>query len=266
MTNTLASLDQQIADLAEKLRLIERRKSEFVLSTDVPLQLVREEEQALAKLSELRGRRARLQEIPCPYRGLEYFDAEHAANYFGRQAMVQKLVDKVAERNFIAVVGPSGSGKSSLVRAGLIPALKKGGMLFDGTRAPEGSTDWQVHILTPTAHPLEALATELTRDSDSVTTTARLIDDLAQEPRSLALFLSRANSKRHSVLVVDQFEELFTLCRDEFDREAFIDNLLNLVSPDQSKVTLIITLRADFYAHLAQYPELREVVAQQQEL
>jgi WD40 repeat protein len=66
-------------------------------------------------------------------------------------------------------------------------------------------------------------------------------------------------------LVVDQFEELFTLCRDEFEREAFIDNLLNLVSPGQSNTTLILTLRADFYAHLAQYPELRDAVAQRQE-
>jgi hypothetical protein len=76
-------------------------------------------------------------------------------------------------------------------------------------------------------------------------------------------------------LVIDQFEELFTLCRDEFEREAFIDNLLTALAPaplplgeprrGEGNITLIITLRADFYAHLAQYPELREAVAQQQE-
>jgi WD40 repeat protein/class 3 adenylate cyclase len=203
-----------------------------------------------------------------PFKGLQYFEETDSDLFFGRELLTAKLVRRLRETQFLSVViGASGSGKSSLVRAGLIPALKKGDILLDGTKPPEGSTDWQVHILTPTAHPLEALATELTRDSDSVANTARLIDDLAQEPRSLALFLARSrdSAKRHTVLVVDQFEELFTLCRDEFEREAFIDNLLNLVSPGQSNMTLIITLRADFYAHLAQYPELRDAVAQQQE-
>ena len=164
------------------------------------------------------------------------------------------------------IIGASGSGKSSLVRAGLIPALKKGSTLLDGTKPPEGSADWQVHILTPTAHPLEALATELMRDSDSVATTAAPDRRPDAGPRSLALFLARAPSaKHHTLLVLDQFEELFTLCRDEFEREAFIDNLLNGAHQVESNITLIMTLRADFYAHLAQYPELRDAVAQQQE-
>jgi WD40 repeat protein/class 3 adenylate cyclase len=213
-----------------------------------------------------------------PFKGLQYFEEADSDLFFGRELLTAKLVRRLGGlpspegegsgvRFLSVVIGASGSGKSSLVRAGLIPALKRGSMLLDGTKPPEGSTDWHVHILTPTAHPLEALAAELTRDSDSVASTARLIDDLAQEPRSLALFLARAgdSAKQHAVLVVDQFEELFTLCRDEFEREAFIDNLLNLVSPGQSNATLIITLRADFYAHLAQYPELRDAVAQQQE-
>ena len=203
-----------------------------------------------------------------PFKGLQYFEEADSDLFFGRELLTAKLVRRLrdADAQFLSVViGASGSGKSSLVRAGLIPALKKGITLLDGTNPPEGSTDWHVHILTPTAHPLVALATELMRDSDSVATTARLIDDLAQEPRSLALFLASTHSKHHTVLVIDQFEELFTLCRDEFERETFIDNLLNLVSPGQSNTTLIITLRADFYAHLAQYPELRDAVAQQQE-
>ncbi|HSJ86719.1 MAG TPA: BTAD domain-containing putative transcriptional regulator, partial [Anaerolineales bacterium] len=201
-----------------------------------------------------------------PFKGLQYFEEADSDLFFGRELLTAKLVRRLRDTQFLSVViGASGSGKSSLVRAGLIPALKKGSTLLDGTKPPEGSTDWQVHILTPTAHPLEALATELTRGDDSVMTTARFIDDLAQEPRSLALFFARGSTKHHTVLVVDQFEELFTLCRDEFEREAFIDNLLNLVSPGQSNTTLILTLRADFYAHLAQYPELREAVAQQQE-
>ena len=125
-----------------------------------------------------------------PFKGLQYFDVTDSDLFFGREVLTAKLVRRLCDTQFLSVIiGASGSGKSSLVRAGLIPALKKGGMLSMERCRPGGSTDWQVHILTPTAHPLEALATELTRDADSVATTARLIDDLAQEPRSLALFL-----------------------------------------------------------------------------
>ncbi|HZM22178.1 MAG TPA: hypothetical protein VFC02_10560, partial [Anaerolineales bacterium] len=215
-----------------------------------------------------------------PFMGLQYFDETDSDLFFGRELLTAKLVNRlhrlpspsereaaegVGMRFLSVVIGASGSGKSSLVRAGLIPALKKGEMLPDGTKPPEGSTDWRVHVITPTAHPLQALATELTRESESVTAIATFMDDLAQDPRSLSLFLARQNPKQHTLLVLDQFEELFTLCRDDFEREAFIDNLLTTLNQSEGNVTLILTLRADFYAHLAQYPELREAVAKQQE-
>jgi WD40 repeat protein/class 3 adenylate cyclase len=214
-----------------------------------------------------------------PFKGLQFFDVEDSELFFGRETLAAKLMKRLQEANFLSVIiGASGSGKSSLVRAGVVPALKKGGRLINGTRPPEGSADWQVHILTPTVHPLEALAIELTRNSESVTAAATLVDDLSRDPRSLYFFLSRRaqiDSSSHTLLVIDQFEELFTLCRDEFEREAFIDNLLTALAPPsiplgearrgEGNLTLIITLRADFYAHLAQYPELRDTVAQQQE-
>ena len=106
---------------------------------------------------------------------------------------------------------------------------------------------------------------ELTRGLEFVTATATLMDDLIQDPRSLTLFLARQTPELHTLLVLDQFEELFTLCRDEFEREAFIDNLLTTLDQSGSRVTIILTLRADFYAHLAQYPELRDAVAKHQE-
>jgi len=197
-----------------------------------------------------------------PFKGLQFFDVEDSDLFFGRETLTAKLMDRLRDTNFLSVIiGASGSGKSSLVRAGLVPTLKK------------GNADWQVHILTPTAHPLEALAIELTRESESVTAAATLVDDLSKDPRSLHFFLSRQTQPRHTLLVVDQFEELFTLCRDEFEREAFIDNLLAAIAPSplaplpkgEGDITLVITLRADFYAHLAQYPELRDAVAQGQE-
>jgi WD40 repeat protein/class 3 adenylate cyclase len=201
-----------------------------------------------------------------PFKGLQYFEEDDTELFFGRELLTAKLVNRLKDARFLSVIiGASGSGKSSLVRAGLIPALKKGNELLGGTKLPKGSAKWKVHIITPTVRPLEALATELTRDSESVTATVTLLDDLMADPRSLSLFLARQYPKGHILLVIDQFEELFTLCRDEFEREAFIDNLLNAIAPEDSHITLIMTLRADFYAHLSQYPELREVVARQQE-
>ena len=212
-----------------------------------------------------------------PFKGLQYFDEADSDLFFGRELLTAKLVNRLHRlpsplegegsgvRFLSVIIGASGSGKSSLVRAGLIPALKKGETLPDGTKPPQGSADWKVHVITPTIHPLQALATELTRGSESVTATATLMDDLIQDPRSLSLFLARQNPKQHTLLVLDQFEELFTLCRDEFEREAFIDNLLTTLNQSEGNITLILTLRADFYAHLAQYPELREAVAKQQE-
>jgi WD40 repeat protein/class 3 adenylate cyclase len=208
-----------------------------------------------------------------PFKGLQYFDEVDSHLFYGRELLTAKLVNRLNETRFLSVViGASGSGKSSLVRAGLIPALKSEGALIDDVKPPEGSSDWLVHIITPTAHPLEALGVELTRDSESLTAAATLMDDLLEDPRSLGLFLGRKYPKGHVLLVLDQFEELFTLCRDDFEREAFIDNLLYAISTsssenknDEGNVTLILTLRADFYAHLAQYPELRDAVAKQQE-
>jgi WD40 repeat protein/class 3 adenylate cyclase len=201
-----------------------------------------------------------------PFKGLHYFDQADSDRFFGRELLTATLVSRLRETRFLSVIiGASGSGKSSLVRAGLIPALKNGPALVDGMQPPEGSADWQVHILTPTAHPLQALATELTRETESVSAAATLMDDLMQDPRSLALYLARQHPKRHTLLVLDQFEELFTLCRDEFEREAFIDNLLTALNQSEGTMTLILTLRADFYAHLAHYPELRDAVAKHQE-
>jgi WD40 repeat protein/DNA-binding SARP family transcriptional activator len=201
-----------------------------------------------------------------PFKGLQYFEESDAELFFGRELLTAKLVGRLRQTQFLSVViGASGSGKSSLVRAGVIPTLKKGNALLDGSLPPQGSEDWYIHIITPTARPLEALAIELTRGSESVTAAATLMDDMLQDSRSLALYLARHYPKEHVLLVLDQFEELFTLCRDEFEREAFIDNLLATLRLGRDQITMILTLRADFYAHLAQYPELRDAVAQQQE-
>jgi len=127
------------------------------------------------------------------------------------------------------VIGASGSGKSSVVRAGLIPALQRAESLTGGVLPPSPKRSWRVHPITPTEHPLTSLATSLTRDVESVTATATLVDDLAQDPRALALYARRllsdsghGNGDGYLLLVVDQFEELFTLCHDAAERAAFV--------------------------------------------
>jgi len=222
-----------------------------------------------------------------PFKGLEYFNEADADLFFGREALTAKLAGHLRQHRFLAVVGASGSGKSSLVRAGLVPTLKRGEPLANGILPPEGSTHWPIHVITPTSHPLETLAASLTRDSESVTATSTLIDDLAHDPRSLHLYVrkilshtpSPAPLARHRkitdgggsgggglLLVVDQFEELFTLCHNGSERQAFVDNLLTAVSPETDGPTIVVlTLRADFYAHCAQFADLREALATQQE-
>lgn len=192
-----------------------------------------------------------------PFKGLQYFNEGDADLFFGREFLTANLAAHLPQDRFLAIVGASGSGKSSIVRAGLVPALKR------------NNTRWQYHVITPTAHPLEALAATLARDVESIAATPALCDDLARDPRSLRLAIKRALQRGgalHLMLVVDQFEELFTLCRDEFEREAFIDNLLIAIAPEtDAPVSVVVTLRADFYGHCAQYPDLREALAKHQE-
>lgn len=207
---------------------------------------------------------------PSPYKGLEYFDVEDAGLFYGRENLTARLASRLREgERLLFVVGASGSGKSSLVRAGLISALKQGHPLTDGSYPPEGSTDWLVHIIQPSDQPIETLATSLCHGEPSLRSVATLIDDLRQDPRSLNLCAKRlcqSHDATRLLLVVDQFEEVFTLCQDQDQRVAFIDNLLTATKPDGSGPTiLVITLRADFYTQCAQYPELRQQLALHQE-
>ena len=194
-----------------------------------------------------------------PYRGLEYFDVDDSARFFGRERLTARLLERVRSSRLLAVVGASGSGKSSLVRAGLV-----------ATRDREDPDRRPGIVITPTAHPLEALAKGLGAASRSSRSATELADELAREPRTLHLVARRlaGRGRRHEgdgiLLVVDQFEELFTLCRDEEERGAFVANLMTAVAMG-GPIAVVITLRADFYAHLAAYTDLRRAVASEQE-
>ena len=160
----------------------------------------------------------------CPYLGLAAFQAANRAFFFGREPLVSKLVNRLAAQNFLAVLGGSGSGKSSLVLAGLVPALQ--------AQTP----NLGVRYLTPTSNPVAQLHHAL----------AEVVADAPQ------------------LIVVDQFEELFTLCTDEAQRQAFLDRLLALLNNPKSKI--VLTMRADFWGECAAYPKLRELMQAHQEL
>lgn len=204
-----------------------------------------------------------------PFQGLQYFDEKDADRFFGREVVVAKIVGRLTTTRFLTVIGASGSGKSSVVRAGVIPALRRGERLADGSLPPTDSGQWDIRILTPTAHPLDALAASLTHDSESVSATTTLRADLANDANSLGLVARRIlakNYKKHLLLVIDQFEEVFTQCRQEDDRRIFIENLLQAVDSNHSQpITVLLTLRADFYTQLAFQDKLRELVSQNQE-
>jgi energy-coupling factor transporter ATP-binding protein EcfA2 len=190
--------------------------------------------------------------------------------FFGREALTAELVENLRHHRFLAVVGASGSGKSSVVRAGLIPALQ-GKLPPDfGGEVPAGSLSWPTHIFTPTSQPLKELATRLTMESESVRATTQLKDDMIQEPRSLDIALTRLASQlpaERILLVIDQFEELFTLCHDEAEQQAFVDNLVTAVKPESTgPAVIVITLRADFYGHCLQYRSFHKLLEQQQKI
>jgi len=202
-----------------------------------------------------------------PYKGLRSYDEADADDFVGRELLTARLVGRLGSARFLAVIGASGSGKSSVVRAGVIPALRRGVPLADGSLPFAGADRWLIHLLTPTAHPLEALAASLLRDGQPAAAVTALGQELATATTTLSTAarqtLARAG-RPHLLLVIDQFEEVFSLCRQESERRAFIDNLVAAAGSD-APVTTVIVLRADFYAQCAQYDGLRELVSQHQE-
>ncbi|MGB7925125.1 MAG: TIR domain-containing protein [Pyrinomonadaceae bacterium] len=195
----------------------------------------------------------------CPYRGLQPFDEEHAEFFFGREGDIQRLVEKLKTTRFLAVLGASGSGKSSVVRAGVVTRLKRGVL-------PESDT-WTIRVFTPGAHPLTNLAANLLRLHPKGSM-GRTLDEMSTDERTLHLAVQLALAERPAservVWVVDQFEEIFTLCNDEKERAQFLANLLYAAFIPGGRNAVVLTLRADFYQKCAAYPELSERIAANQ--
>ncbi|MFI6499506.1 hypothetical protein [Nonomuraea typhae] len=187
-----------------------------------------------------------------PYLGLSGFEAEDGDRFFGRERLVERVREGLGEHRFLAVLGASGSGKSSLLRAGLLPAL----------------ADHPALVLTPGPHPLRECAVTLAARLDL--TPAGLLREFAEDPRNLGLaarqLVAKLGSPTDVILVVDQFEEVFTLCRDQEERAGFIDALVCAATDAGSRAKVVIGVRTDFYSHCAQHPALAEVLQEAQVL
>jgi serine/threonine protein kinase/WD40 repeat protein len=178
-----------------------------------------------------------------PYKGLRAFTAADHKDFFGREKLVEKLLRRMAETGeysrFLAVVGPSGGGKSSVVKAGLIPAIWRGDL--------PGSEKWFVAEMLPGAQPLDELEIALIKIANQHAGSIR--EQLERDANGLLrvaqLILPEDGSDL--LLAIDQFEETYTLSTDEAARQHFLDLLVAAVTAPRSRVRVVITLRADFY-------------------
>lgn len=195
---------------------------------------------------------------PNPYRGLLAFQERDAEVFFGREAYTKQLVEAVHQKSFVVVVGPSGSGKSSLVNAGLLSRLHQKG-------------NWESVALRPGRHPLEALAAAILKllywhgdDFDRPKQIRAFARQLSSGKLTLSQVfdsLAKSSSDRQVLLIVDQFEEVYTLCPQEKERRQFIDALLSVTQKADSSACpnhILITLRADFWGKALAYRPLAD--------
>lgn len=190
----------------------------------------------------------------CPYVGLDPFREQNRDVFFGRERMVAALVDRLRDERLLVVVGPSGCGKSSIVLAGLLPALKAGAL--------PGSRDWRyAPRMVPGSAPLANLvrvlaAMQAEEPEDPASWAQEQEAGLRSDPQHLAGLAGRTGAES-VVGIVDQFEEVFTLCTDEAARRTFLDNLAGLVRSPDAGHRLILTMRTDFEPFVTRFPEFQ---------
>ncbi|KIZ19184.1 AAA family ATPase [Streptomyces natalensis] len=252
-------VSEGLYDLAQWQLLWERAVADPV--GDRPAAAADEEEQAAAEAPSVPG--------VCPYRGLASYRPQDARWFFGRERSTEALVAQLraAEQTggLVMLVGASGAGKSSLLNAGLVPALH-GGALGD-----EDGRDGEAVQLVPGADPLAELTRRIPELADVVATaqnsaaTAPGTAHFARAVReAVGAWAGRGTSAARPVVIVDQFEETFTLCSDEANRRAFIEVLHAACTPsdadDPAPVLVLLGIRADFYEQCLGHPELADAL------
>ncbi len=200
-------------------------------------------------------------ELVNPYKGLRAFEEADAADFFGREALVEQLIGRIAEdtptSRFLAVVGPSGSGKSSVVKAGVLPELRTG-------RLP-GSEGWYVAEMSPGVHPMTEIEAALL--SVAIVPPKNLKSQLRSDTKGLLQAVEQVlQPGEQMLLIIDQFEELFTLVSHEEERAHFLESLRLAVSAPNSRLRIIITLRADFYDKPLLYEGFAQIMRQRTEV
>jgi WD40 repeat protein/serine/threonine protein kinase len=197
-----------------------------------------------------------------PYKGLRAFQQADSLDFFGRDELVRSIVSRLSDSGpntrFLAVVGPSGSGKSSVVKAGVVPALRQ--------NALPRSSDWFIIEMVPGIDPMEELEAALLRVA--VNPPDSLLNQLNEDNRGLVRAVKRVlpDDSTELLLVIDQFEELFTLVDDEVQRTHFMDSLSLAITEPRSRIRVIITLRADFYDRPLNYNRFGDLMRHRTEI
>ena len=192
----------------------------------------------------------------CPYMGLQAFNEENAEYFYGRTNLVQRLLNQISHNSTMAVVGASGSGKSSAVQAGLISQLRQ------GKQIPQ-SDSWWLGCFRPGNSPIKALAKELADgETQKVKAEKQLqIEGLLYQGIEGFVQWLRTRPEPMVLLAIDQFEELFTLA-PTVERQKFIELILGAVEHAGDRFKLVLTVRADFVASCLEIPELAKILQQ----
>lgn len=191
-------------------------------------------------------------EVRNPFKGLRAFKETDAADFFGRDELVAELIEHVAHHRFTAVVGPSGSGKSSVVRAGLLPEIRRGALDVAG--------DVMITEMYPGSYPFEELESALVKVA--VTPTAGTMADLLGDDRGMLRVAKQIlpDDDSELVLVIDQFEELFSLTTDADVRQRFLSSLVEVARDERSRVRIVVTMRADYFDRPLEHAEFGDVL------
>ncbi|MGL5873292.1 MAG: caspase family protein [Xenococcaceae cyanobacterium] len=190
----------------------------------------------------------------CPYMGLKAFSEEQAQYFYGRETLTQQLIEKISHSSTLAVVGASGSGKSSVVRAGLLAQLRQGKQL-------PGSERWWIGCMRPSVNPIEGLLKLMVNpgsENERAEEQMQLEELLALGVEGFVQWL-RTRPEPMVVLAIDQFEELFTLAFVN-ERQRFLYLILGAVKYAADRFKLVLTLRADFVSSCLEIPELATIL------